>query len=767
MADLRAAESAIQSHVARMSTLKINIPVNFVMPGGQFGASNIVNNVLNASTFNTNTSNNTNNAITNYYNTITNNINQINQAANRAANAAGAGRGLGRILGAMAFLREGEQILRNEERYNESTYKAHGDPTSIAEAELAHRKDYDQFAFGIGRIGRFIRETGTDQPTSEDIEHEIADSKRSERRISDVREGAERGIRLASEAEIAQTPRGYQREIKEKEAALEAENRKIEQAPDIASRRKQVADDLQFKIDEAKKEKYDDHGDWQAKDAQGNAILGMTKKDQMRDQAIEKAHQEERDASSKIDAEVTKQKADAKAKTDAELKDARDQSAYARDQADIRAKRDAAIIIGANPAAQDIAARRAEDAQKAAKYARELPADEAASRAMADKQATDLAEDEANRKRNEQMGVLALRADTSQRQLAGDTGQSRLDEKAGEHRLAEGAERDFDKRAAMEKANRAEEAVDQDKFDKDEQKREADSQDKIGEIRARGSEARMRMAGQDQQADLTAFDETQTQKIAALDNEIAHEQDAEQKKRLIAQREAQTDAQKIERAEFIAEQVRKLAAEEEQSANRVARIRADAAEYALHAEGKSWQESEARFKDSWDEKIRTAEAARDATKEGSPERRQRQAELDATQAERGEAEKAHAHDQAQEMRDRQSEIDQTELRAKGQNYTARLKGISDKANKEFEAATGNATKQAQIRRQEAADLREEQYDIRQKGPATGQAVVGSRTDLTGRYSGSDKIENLLKVNQNIETILRYIEGKLPQQSVAQ
>lgn len=802
-ADLSGAESLVAAHVARMNQMSVSIPVTLDLTGfnaaaqqinaqlaawqsgvnigiggaGGIGGGNITgsfNSLAQTS------------QITNYFQQLTQNISTINNAVNQAANAAstgggggfGGGRGLGRVLGAYAFLREGEQILRNEERYSEATYKAHGDPTAIAEAELRHRTDYDSFAFGVGRIGRFVREFGSSDVTSQDLEHEIQDNARADRRITETRRIAERTYSLQSQAEIAATPEGYQREIKQREESLKAENVKIEQDPAVAATRARIEHDRQFAEDQAKARKYDDQGNWQARDAQGNQIVGMSRVDQLRQADIDLANREAKNANDKLDAEVDRQKAAAKSKSDSELADARQKSAYATAEATTREARDSAILSGANPEQADIGARRADDAQKAAKYARELPANEAAARTAADKAATDLAEDSATRRRTQELGSYDLRAATSGRELSGDGRRARLDEQAGEHRLGEESERDTDKRKGMEAADRAEEAEAQDKFNKDEERREAEAVNTIAEIRSRAFQSQLRQAGMAQAAELEQFDEAQTQKIAKLNETINAEQDASQKRRVIAERDAQLDAQKIERMEFVADQARKFASDRAEEAIKLAHIQAEAAQYALHAQGLTWQESQDRFKASWDERIATATRAVQQARPGSPEEAAARADLAALGGDRIAAQHARDRDQYESNRDLKNRTGEIELRAKGKPLTAELKAITDRADKEFrEAAAGPgatekeqreaAARQYLIRQDEAAQLKLEQHEIGQIGPGVGQAVVGSRTDLSGRLSGRNPQEDTLEVSRNIEQILKTISGKLPTVPVAQ
>lgn len=654
MADLRQAETAIQSHVARMSSLKIVIPVTFAMPAGMPGGTGgIVNNVLNSSTFNTSN----NNAVTNYYNTVTNTINQQAAAATRATHSATQG-----IAGLHRFHRQMMAMMVAVESVNAVTdvgkaiyYNQFGTLKQSQDAVSAAQKDIREIPI-VGRPASMLGEN-------------------IYRAISSVKNAAFGG-KLESD-------KGY---LERAEAEGGVIQQRVERTEKFSHEGQQLAMHLR--------------GGAEAAEDTSARSLAVTPWERQQNRVAELKRQKER-------AQRSFEETDPQIRTaQATEANAREQRAMAQNIANVQAGFQ--IQLGRQQ-------------QERGEVIQELRFSNSG--------------DMANARRAKFSASM-----TREREEARGQGPAALAEFEGSI--------EPEKKKQFENKER-----------RDREQQEAESADKITEIKAKASQAQLRQAGQDQQAELAAFDQGQSQIISKLNEEISHEEANEQKRRLIAQREAQIDAQKVERLAFVAEQARKFMAEEESAANHLAATRASAAEYALHAEGKTYEEGEARFKESWDARIRDEQAAVDKTISGSPERRRAEAQLAATQAERGQAEAARNTDEAMDFRQRQSQIGQTTLRSRGQDYTAQLKGIADKAQQEYDAAAGNAGKQALIRQQEKADLEQEQYEIKQK-VATGQAVVGSRTDLTGKYSGADKMEDLLQVNRNIETILKSINGQL-------
>jgi hypothetical protein len=92
-----------------------------------------------------------------------------------------AGGPLGLPIGAKGLtyaglIHAGSQVIQNEEAYQRRLAAAGGSLTGIAEAELKHRTDYDHLFFGVGRIGRAIRDLDPSGVSSGEVESIISSS---------------------------------------------------------------------------------------------------------------------------------------------------------------------------------------------------------------------------------------------------------------------------------------------------------------------------------------------------------------------------------------------------------------------------------------------------------------------------------------------------------------------------------------------------------------------------------------------------------------
>lgn len=184
----------------------------------------------------------------------------------------------------------------------------------------------------------------------------------------------------------------------------------------------------------------------------------------------------------------------------------------------------------------------------------------------------------------------------------------------------------------------------------------------------------------------------------------------------------------------------------------------------LRARGEFFRAGEKDFQTSWDARLQ--EAASAYANEHDAERKQ--AAQDRYVALLGEHDAAVAERRGLQARDislRGEQVGLTELRAQGKDYTAHLREIRQHADREFAEARGNTALQQKIREQEAADVKQEQFELKRAGMnRAGEAVRhGFEVDFSGRLLGRNPLENIGDVVKEGNGILRSIDTWLKQQ----
>ena len=296
-------------------------------------------------------------------------------------------------------------------------------------------------------------------------------------------------------------------------------------------------------------------------------------------------------------------------------------------------------------------------------------------------------------------GVIANTERTGAGSTWGDRDLGEGDESIHRLRREEGFVKELEdpanasRRDKIKETQDKERAADEDKMRRDREQKEAESEDRITSIQAQGAEARLRIEGKSQEAQLLAFDAAQREKIAKMQEAVDHERDPATKGRRQRELDAERDAQGAQRAEFVAEQQRRLAADREESSIRVAASEAAANESYLRAAQNTYQADEAAFKASWDRKIATLQAAVDKEIPGSEKAAERQRELDAGRGERTAAEAEREAGQAKRTREHAFENSQMELRNEGRGGTADLLGIIHRADEALKKEEGNPNEQ--------------------------------------------------------------------------
>lgn len=188
-----------------------------------------------------------------------------------------------------------------------------------------------------------------------------------------------------------------------------------------------------------------------------------------------------------------------------------------------------------------------------------------------------------------------------------------------------------------------------------------------------------------------------------------------------------------------------------------------AQEDTLRSNGASYAADEQAYKASWDRKIQTAQNAVNAERDPI-ERANRQKELDALQTERKTDQARREYLKPGGQRDlaiRQERIDDTKLQAQGQDQTERLKEIKDKANRDFNDARDNPELQKSIRKQEAADIEKQEFDIKRQ--SLFQMGRSSRHSFEMGADSMKPLEDLGKVVSEGNKILASIDTYLRQQ----
>lgn len=190
-----------------------------------------------------------------------------------------------------------------------------------------------------------------------------------------------------------------------------------------------------------------------------------------------------------------------------------------------------------------------------------------------------------------------------------------------------------------------------------------------------------------------------------------------------------------------------------------------AAAMTLRARGQFFRAGEKEFHTQWDARLQAAAdafaAEHDVEKRGLLQNKY-VALLDESHA----AERERKALQARDVEMRHEQVQVTEHEAKGQQFTAALMDIKNRADWAFRDAAGNAPLQREIREQEAADIKREQFQIRMAGfNQPGQAVRhGFEVDLSGRLLGRNPFEKLSDVMQSGNDLLKSIDAYLKQQA---